>query len=145
MLRTCSLVIAITAMVTCGLVTAQAADETLTLACAGTWTLAVPDAKPEPYQMSVIFNFTTRTVQGIHSPAIPEMNYPIKITGADDVAAAFRGSGRVLAEGLASTEGTIDRITGELEFTDTLANSKTGKVVTRTKYALKCRPTQRMF
>jgi hypothetical protein len=48
-------VIALSAMIV-GLSTAQA--QTLTLACVGTSTLAVPDAKPEPYRMSVIFNFT---------------------------------------------------------------------------------------
>jgi hypothetical protein len=89
-------------------------------------------AKPEPYRMSVIFNFTTRTVQGINSPA-------------DDVAVAFRGSGQVLQEGVASTEGTIDRITGDLEFTETLSDPKDGKVISQTNYALKCRPAQRMF
>ena len=65
MLRTCSRVIALTAMVTCGLVTAQAADTTLTLACQGTATAtggAQPD-KPEPVSMGIIVNFTTRTVQ----------------------------------------------------------------------------------
>jgi hypothetical protein len=124
--------------------TAQAADTTLTLACAGTSTLAVPDAKPEPYRMSIMFNFTTRIVQGINSPAFPELNYPIKITGADDVAVAFRGSGQVLhPQRVASTEGTIDRITGDLEFTETLADR--GKVISQTNYALKCRPAQRMF
>jgi len=143
MLRRCSCVIALAVMLV-GLPSAQAADTTLTLACAGTSTLAVPDAQPEPYRMSIIFNFTTRIVQGINSPAFPELNYPIKITGADDVAVAFRGSGQVL-DGVASTAGTIDRITGDLEFTDTLADPKTSKVISQTNYALKCRPAQRMF
>jgi hypothetical protein len=128
-----------------GLPTAQAADTTLTLACAGTSTLAVSDAQPEPYRMSVIFNFTTRTVQGFNSPATPWANYPIKITGADDVTVAFRGSGQVLSLGVLSTEGTIDRITGDLEFTETLVDPKTNKIISQTNYALKCRPTQRMF
>jgi hypothetical protein len=128
----------------CGLPTAQAADTTLTLACAGTSTLAVPDAKPEPYRMSIIFNFTTRVVLGFNSPAFPEWNYPIKITGADDVAVAFRGSRQVLhAE--ASTSGTIDRITGDLEFTEMSVDPKTSRVTSQTNYALKCRPAQRMF
>jgi hypothetical protein len=141
MLRRCSCIIGVLV----ALATAQAADTTLTLACAGTSTLAAPDAKPEPFRMSVIFNFTTRTVQGINSPAFPELNYPIKITGADDVAVAFRGLGQVLQEGVASTEGTIDRITGDLEFTETLSDPKDGKVISQRTYALKCRPTQRMF
>jgi hypothetical protein len=144
MLRSYWRVIDLIAIVACLSMTAHAADTTLTLACAGTSTLAVPDAKPEPYRMSVIFNFTTRTVQGINSPAFPELNYPIKITGADDVVVAFRGSGQVLQEGVASTEGTIDRITGDLEFTETLSDPKDG-IISQTNYALKCRPTQRMF
>jgi hypothetical protein len=143
MLRRWSFVVALAVMLV-GLPTAQAADTTLTLACAGTSTLAVSDAQPEPYRMSVIFNFTTRTVQGFNSPATPWANYPIKITGADDVTVAFRGSGQVL-DAVASTAGTIDRITGDLEFTDTLADPKTSKVISQTNYALKCRPAQRMF
>ena len=143
MLRTCSRVIGLAVMFV-GLPTAQAADTTFTLACAGTSTLAVSDAQPEPYRMSVIFNFTTRTVQGFNSPATPWANYPIKITGADDVTVAFGGSGQILhAE--ASTSGTIDRITGDLEFTEMSVDPKTSRVISQTNYALKCRPTQRMF
>jgi hypothetical protein len=141
MLRSCSCVIA---LVAAGLAIAQAADTTLTLACQGTATLALEDAKPEPYRMSVIFNFTTRTVQGFNSPATPWVSYPIKITGSDDVAVAFGGSGQVLrAE--QSTSGTVDRITGDLEFTETLVDPKTNKIISQTNYALKCRPAQRMF
>src|SRR5262249_47189834 len=143
MLRLCSRVIALAVMLV-GLAAARAADTTLTLACAGTSTLAETDTKPEPYRMSIIFNFTTRTVQGINSPAFPELNYPIKITGADDVAVAFPGSGQVLhPQRVASTEGTIDRVTRDLEFTETLADG--GKGISQTNYALKCRPAQRMF
>src|SRR5262249_7847388 len=127
MLRLCARVIALAVMLV-GLPIAQAADTTLTLACAGTSTLAVPGAKPEPYRMSIIFNFTTRVVLGFNSPAFPEWNYPIKITGADDVAVAFRGSGPV-SHGVASIAGTIDRITGELEFTETFSDPKTSKLI----------------
>jgi hypothetical protein len=137
-------VFALIAVVACLSMTAQAADTTLTLACTGTSTLAVSDAQPEPYRMSVIFNFTTRTVQGFNSPATPWVSYPIKITGSDDVAVAFGGSGQVLrAE--QSISGTIDRITGDLEFTETLVDPKTNKIISQTNYALKCRPAQRMF
>jgi hypothetical protein len=140
-LRTLSYVIA-SAMVV-GLSAAQA--QTLTLACVGTSTLAVPDAKPEPYRMSVVFNFTTRTVLGINSPAFPELNYPIKITSADEVTVAFSGRGQN-AMGEQSTSGTIDRITGDLEFTETAVNTMTDKkIISQTNYALKCRPAQRMF
>jgi hypothetical protein len=136
--------IALSAMIV-ALSTAQA--QTLTLACVGTSTLAVPDAKPEPYRMSVIFNFTTRTVLGFNSPAFPELNYPIKITGADEVTVAFSGRGQnaILAGMEQSTSGTIDRITGDLEFTETAVDTKKDKVISQTNYALKCRPAQRMF
>jgi hypothetical protein len=43
--------------------TAQA-DPTLTLACQGTTTVRMEDAKPEPISMGIIVNFTNRTVQG---------------------------------------------------------------------------------
>jgi hypothetical protein len=50
-----------------------------------------------------------------------------------------------LSLGVLSTEGTIDRITGDLEFTETSTDLKTGKVISQSNYSLKCRPTQRMF
>jgi hypothetical protein len=56
----------------------------------------------------------------------------------------IRGSGQVL-EAVASTEGTIDRITGDLEFTEMSADPKTVKVISQTNFALKCKPAQRMF
>src|SRR5262249_61775755 len=119
MLRLCSRVIALAVMLV-GLPAARAADTTLTLACAGTSTLAVPDAKPEPYRMSIIFNFTTRTVQGINSPAFPELNYPIKITGADDVAVAFPGVGQGLPPPReTSTPGPEERTPRDVQSTHT--------------------------
>jgi hypothetical protein len=42
-------------------------------------------------------------------------------------------------------EGTIDRVTGDVNATDTLTNLKTSKIAYSTRYALKCRPTQRIF
>jgi hypothetical protein len=146
LLRTCSCVIALSAMVV-GVSMAQ--TQTLTLACVGTSTLAVPDAKPEPYRMSIILNFTTRTVLGINSPSppLPQLNYPINITSVDDVTVAFSGRGPIPLVTYAeqSTLGTIDRITGDLEFTETAVNTKTDKIISQTNYALKCRPAQRMF
>jgi len=55
-------VIVLTAMIICLPMTAQAADETLTLACKGT--VIDKDAKLEPVSMGIIVNFTNRTVQG---------------------------------------------------------------------------------
>jgi hypothetical protein len=41
--------------------------------------------------------------------------------------------------------GTIDRVTGDVSAGFLSADAKTGKNLTSTSYALKCRPTQRMF
>jgi hypothetical protein len=59
-------IIALTAMVASP--TAQAADETLTLACQGTVISSLENAKPEPVSMGIIVNFTNRTVQGFDAP-----------------------------------------------------------------------------
>jgi len=58
MLRTCSRIIALTAMVAGLSMTAQAGDQTLTLACQGTTTAGTEDAKPELVSMGIIVNFT---------------------------------------------------------------------------------------
>ena len=60
MLRTCARIIALTAMVVGP--TAQAADETLTLACKGT--VQRNAMKSEPVSMGIIVNFTARTITG---------------------------------------------------------------------------------
>jgi hypothetical protein len=71
--------------------TAQAAvPETLTLACQGTTTSGLEDAKPQPVSMGIIVNFTNRTVQGFGDPNF--MDYPVKITAWNDVTVAFGGS-----------------------------------------------------
>ena len=79
----CISIIALTAMVA----VAQAADETLTLACQGTTISDLENAKPEPVSMGIIVNFTNRTVQGFGAPSI--LDYPIKITAWNDVTVAF--------------------------------------------------------
>jgi hypothetical protein len=56
-LRICPYIIALTVMVA-GLSRAQAADETLTLACQGTTISDLENAKPEPVSMGIIVNFT---------------------------------------------------------------------------------------
>src|SRR5262245_10773857 len=94
MLRTCSHVIALAVMVTCGLVTAQAADTTLTLACQGTVaeTMGEEEKKPEPISMGIIVNFTNSTVQGFGNPD-PRYgeDFPVRVTGANEVTISFRG------------------------------------------------------
>jgi len=67
MLRLCLRVIAVAVMLV-GLLTAQAADTTLTLACKGTVTVNQlrplrEDGKPEPFSMGMTVNLAARTVQ----------------------------------------------------------------------------------
>jgi len=77
-----------------GNVAAQVQPNILTLACKGTTTWAsLPEAKPEPFSMGIILNFSARTVQGFGTPGL--MDYPVRITAANDVTVAFGGSGEV--------------------------------------------------
>src|SRR5260370_41199907 len=67
---------------------------TLTLACNGTTSDGmVEDAKREPISMGIIVNFTTRTIQGFHAPGL--LDYPVKVTGWDDVTVVFSGSAKI--------------------------------------------------
>jgi hypothetical protein len=126
--------------------TAQAQPVTLTLACKGTTTFPAdssdPDAK-QPISMGIIVNFTERTVQGFGFPGL--LDYPVKITAANDVTIAFGGSSHAFPTSVASIMGSIDRVTGDVEATSMLSDPKTNKTISTTTYALLCRPTQRMF
>jgi hypothetical protein len=140
MLRTRSCVIALAVMLV-GIPTAQSADEILTLACKGTKTSGLTDNKPEPVSMGIIVNFTKRTVHGFGSPGV--MGVPVEIIAWNDVTVEFLGSeGRKLE--IALIKGTIDRVTGDVEATSMMTNTK-GDTVMFVNYSLKCRPAQRMF
>jgi hypothetical protein len=122
--------------------TAQAVETgALTLACNGTWVGGAEGAKPEPASLSLIFNFTAGTVQGF---GVPDLDYPIKITGINEATVAFFGSVQTSELSL-SLSGTIDRVTGEVVANEVGRETKTGKTFVSTGYSLKCRPTQRMF
>jgi hypothetical protein len=126
---------------------ATAQTGTLTLACKGTIVSGIPDAKPEPFSMSLIVSFAAGTVQGFGTPGFSDP--PIKITGINEVTVAFGGStqapARVLGNSDWSLNGTIDRVTGEVEASEILTDAQTGKKFASTSYSLKCRPAQRMF
>lgn len=123
---------------------AQAAETgTLALACKGTTVAGYEGANSEPISMGLIVNFTTGTVQGFGTPGL--LDVPVKITGINDVTVAFGGSGRVFGSGDWSIIGSIDRVTGDVEATQTSTDAKTGKMISSTGYSLKCRPTQRLF
>jgi hypothetical protein len=138
MLRSCSHVIALTAMVAGLSMTAQAAEpETLTLACQGTRTITT---KPEPISMGIIVNFTKNTVQGFGSPGLMD----VKIAGMNDVTVTFGGA-QDNGSSIASIRGNIDRVTGDVDATSMTSDAKTGKIIISTSYTLKCSPTQRKF
>ena len=127
----------------CLSMTAQAADTTLTLACQGTTTDKMKDAKdakPAPISMGIIVNFTKRTVQGFNDPSI--VDYPVRITAWNDVTVDF---GSEVLNSTWSTSGSIDRVTGDVEATLIVTDPKTSKTISSTVYAMKCRPAQRMF
>jgi bifunctional non-homologous end joining protein LigD len=125
--------------------TQASGDSTLTLACQGTTTWAVADAKPEPFRMSIMVDFTKGTVQGFGTPGSNlGDDFPLKITGMNDVTIAFGGQSRVLHVEW-SINGTIDRVTGDVEATSTQTDAKTLQNVSSLIYTLKCRPTQRLF
>jgi hypothetical protein len=131
-----------------GLSTAAQAVETgtLTLACKGT-TVAGSEggyegAEPEQLSMGLIFNFTAGTVEGFDLGF--SQNIPVKIAGINEVTVAFGGSGRYLIGNL-SMSGTIDRVTGDVGAEEVVTDAKAEKVLSRTFYSLKCRPTQRLF
>jgi hypothetical protein len=104
-------------MVTCLSMTAEAADETLPLACQGTVTetMMEEEKKPEPISMGILVNFTNSTVQGFGNPD-PNEDFPIKITGVNEVTISFQS--KRLDNPKAATdrriEGTIDRVTGDV-------------------------------
>src|SRR5262245_20006576 len=135
-------------MVTCLSMTAEAADETLPLACQGTVTetMMEEEKKTEPISMGILVNFTNSTVQGFGKPD-PNEDFPIKITGMNEPTISFQGKRPDNPKGATDRriEGNIDRVTGDVNATDTLMNLKTSKIAYSTRYALKCRPTQRMF
>jgi len=122
--------------------TAQAQPATLRFACQGTTTESLePDAKKYPVSLGIVVNLTDRTVQGFYLPELLEI--PVKITAANKVV-AFGGQ-RKSPSTLTSIHGSIDRVTGDLTATLAVSEPKTSKIYTTTIYALKCRPTQRMF
>jgi hypothetical protein len=142
--RTSSRVIALVAMLTCLSVAAQAVDSILTLACQGTTTTTQGyqlEGKHDPITMGIVVDFRTRTVHGFELSGV-EVS-PLKVSSWNEARVAFGGSftDKVYER---TFLGTIDRATGDVEATSTLADVKTGNSRT-TSYSLKCKPAQRMF
>ena len=114
--------------------TAQAADETLTLACKGT--VQRNAMTSEPVSMGIIANFTARTITGFTMEKLP-----LTMLNSNDTTIQFSGSDSTSS---LIIDGTIDRVTGDLEATAIMQPSIT-ETTTIERYALKCRPAQRMF
>ena len=85
---------------------AQAQPIGNTLACKGTITnSSAPDDKV-PISRGVTINFAAGLVQGFAFPGL--IDYPLKITAANDVTVAFGGSELLLSgTSLSSTQGSI--------------------------------------
>ena len=136
MLRGCSCVIAVTAIVAGLPMLAQAAEPaTLTLTCKGTATIRADSPKPNPLSMDLIVNFTTRTVAGTARQRPYVFDDQLQITEWNEVTVIFRGFSQFLGKNIS---GSMDRMTGDVGM---LATSKTEAI----DYSLKCTPSQRMF
>ena len=132
MLRGCSRVIAVTAIVAGLPMLAQAAEPaTLTLTCKGTATIRTDSPKPYPLSMGLIVNFTTRTVVGTARQRPYVFDDQLQITEWNEVTVIFRGFSQFLGKNIS---GSIDRMTGDVGM---LATSKTEAI----DYSLKCTPT----
>jgi len=125
--------------------TAHAAEPTgaLTLACEGTTRLRIdgsPWSPDEPSSMSVIVNFTTKTVTGLRYDDLSyDDEFPVGITGVNDLIVMFSGYKKFGeysdgSENSSTITGTIYRMTGDVYVT------WKGGAVTRT-YSLNCKPT----
>jgi hypothetical protein len=139
MLRTCSCGIASIVMVTIGLVIAQAADTTLTLACQGTETSQWGSGpkSSERVNIGIVVDLQKKTVTGLSD------SYPLTIETVTDTMISFSGSeGTWDKKDLAwSMYGTLDRITGSL----VASSSRYEAPKNELSYDLKCKPAQRMF
>jgi hypothetical protein len=91
--------------------------------------------------MGIIVNFTDRTVQGFGTPNGP-FERPLEIGESNDTIVRFGGKD----EGLVRSWiiGFIDRVTGDVQANWSLVDGK-GSLEPHMTFALKCRPTQRMF
>lgn len=97
--------------------TAQAADQTLTLACQGTVTITtVKDAKPEATSTGIIVDLAAKTVRFSRTNLSP---FPIEVTTVDEMTIVFDGS-RTTHVTQWVAHGQIDRVTGDFYMISTL-------------------------
>lgn len=117
-------------MVTFGLVTAQAADTTVTLACKGKQSSGDgARMSSEVINIGIIVDLQNKTIVGL------EPTVPLTIVGFTETEISFHGS-----ETNWQMSGTLDRVTGSLVATSVRSNPNV-----KLSFDLQCRPTQRMF
>jgi len=121
---------------------AQSAEQaSLTVACQGTATMkhvgVGSDYDPEPISMGFIVNFMNRTVKGTAGWGPYLFDDEIPITQSNEDTVSFHGFSKFLGMTIL---GYMDRVTGNVEM---LATEKDRDM--HYDYALKCKPTQRMF
>jgi hypothetical protein len=111
---------------------------TLTLACKGTVTIKSSSGSeydPDPISMGLIVNFTNRTVKGTARWGPYLFDNEIPITDANEDTVVFSGFSKFLGMTIV---GSMDRVTGDVLISATEKDRAYD-------YALKCKPTQRMF
>ena len=124
----------------------QAQQDVLTLACSGTVTNTPPvteDKKPSQVSMGLIVNLTARTIQGFNSLLLGDP--PDEITEFNDATIMFLSKREDSEEMLRIFMGSIDRVTGDLKATATIASRNPPQNRLTTTYSLNCRPAQRLF
>jgi hypothetical protein len=130
--------------------TAQAGEQEVVLVCNGTLTTRSPQGETighERTSQGVIVNFGDRTIRGL-------AGYLVEITESDDTVIGFSGREQT-SYTFQRTDGTMDRVTGDLHMSEKQWEKKKPGGTTLTKealalirttyYELKCKPTQRMF
>jgi hypothetical protein len=128
----------VVASIPCIAIAQSAEPVSLTLACQGTATMKSwvgSDYDPKPISMGLIVNFMNRTVKGTARWVPYLFDDEIPITQSNEDTVTFHGFGRFLGM---TISGSMDRVTGDVVMQ---ATDKDGEIT----YALKCKPTQRMF
>ena len=129
-LRGCSRIITVTAIVAGLPMLAQAAapPPTLTLTCKGTAAIRTDFPKPYPLSMDLIVDFTTRTIQGTARQRPYVFDDQLQIAEWNEVTVIFQGFSKFLGK---NVSGSMDRMTGDVGM---VATSTTQTI----DYSLKC-------
>ena len=130
MLRGCSRIITVTAIVAGLPMLAQAAapPPTLTLMCKGTAAIRTDFPKPYPLSIDLIVDFTTRTIQGTARQRPYVFDDQLQIAEWNEVTVIFQGFSKFLGK---NVSGSMDRMTGDVGM---VATSTTQTI----DYSLKC-------